>query len=156
MSNFETLKRDDHRISTIRLFFTQLLRREALNRYKKQPSFENLTVEIYEKVWNLRVEYRKVSQNLMVNILWKIRFESTNHDLRILALNSWDKIRFIIFKTIKLNRRLIMNCRVNLGSFESEQSQEFNCLACVIVAVTIFHFSNWRTNTMKMSQWRKS
>ena len=51
MLNFETLKRDDHRISTIRLFFTQLLRRrEALNRYKKQPSFENLTVEIYEKV----------------------------------------------------------------------------------------------------------
>ena len=72
----------------------------------------------------------------MVNILWKIRFESTNHDLRILALNSWDKIRFIIFKTIKLNRRLIMNCRVNLGSFESEQSQEFNC---VIVAVGNSH-----------------
>ena len=61
----------------------------------------------------------------MVNILWKIRFESTNHDLRILALNSWDEIRFIIFKTMKLNRGLIMTCRVNLGSFEGEQSQEF-------------------------------
>ena len=80
-----------------------------------------------------------MNQNLMVNILWKIRFESTNYDLRILALNSWDKIRFIISKTIKLNRRLIMNCRVNLGSFESEQSQEFNCLACVIVAVGNSH-----------------
>ena len=73
----------------------------------------------------------------MVNILWKIRFESTNHDLSILALNSWDKIRFYIFKAIKLNRRLIMNCRVNLGSFE--QSQEFSCLACVIVAVGNSH-----------------
>ena len=62
----------------------------------------------------------------MVNTLWKTRFESTNHDLRIVALNSWDKIRFIIFKTIKLNRRLIMNCRFNLGSFENQQSQEFN------------------------------
>ena len=34
----------------------------------------------------------------MVNILWKIRFESTNHDSRILALNIWDKIKIIILK----------------------------------------------------------
>ena len=60
-------------------------------------------------------------------------------NLGILAQNSWGKIRFIIFKTIQLNRRLIMNCRVNLGSFESEQSQELNCLACVIVAVGNSH-----------------
>ena len=60
----------------------------------------------------------------MVNTLWK----TTNHDLRILAVNSWDKIRIMVFKTIKLNRRLIMNCRFNLGSFENQQSQEFNYL----------------------------
>ena len=65
----------------------------------------------------------------MVNILWKISFESTNHDLRILALNGWDKIRILIFKAIKLNRRLIMNFKVNLGSFENQQSQEFNYLS---------------------------
>ena len=29
-------------------------------------------------------------------LLWKISFESANHDLLILALNSWDKIRIIL------------------------------------------------------------
>ena len=56
---------------------------------------------------------RKVSQNVMVNILCQISFESAYHDLRNLILNSWDKI-IISFKTLELSRGLIMNCDVDL------------------------------------------
>lgn len=50
----------------------------------------------------------------MVNKWWKVSLEPTNHDLRSLALNSWDKMRIIIL-TLKLSRRLIRNCDVEMS-----------------------------------------
>ena len=66
----------------------------------------------------------------MFNILWKIGFESSNQDLRNIALNSWVvKIRIILKH--KLSRRLIMNFNVKLSfakslRFESQKCQESN------------------------------
>ena len=54
----------------------------------------------------------------MINILWKISFESTNRGSSNLALDNWDKIRMIAYKP-KGSRRLAMNYYVELPYVKS-------------------------------------
>lgn len=51
----------------------------------------------------------------MINVLWKIHFEVTYHDLRNLILNSWDKLLIIVLKHVSWAEDYELWCRLVLS-----------------------------------------